>query len=509
MYQILQTKSIYHPASLAVQGDLGWVEYLRRNDTALQYYRWLIEGRSMVHGRKHTATAGAMLGAGRVLLLQGHHENAFDLLHEAFIIRKTLVGFEHKFTQNVLPVLEDALCLVRSKRSSTSKGAVMLSELRRRDFKRINKELGPDQNETKTTLIQLAKVYACTGWISSAKYLLDRITLQDVSPSDEADYNRTIAIIADELLTSIDIANPSQSPSLSIDKGDFFKKYDFLGKYFFDRNQLAQALGTYFHVIYFKHTIDSAYPAKSAELDFLISFTHYVSWKELEALGNISKYAPILLRIRTANDWFKYILLLMDGHLQEKEGAIEQAYHQHERAYRWAAFHGSDSSLYHHKKNYYLHYKAFNCYSLGYHLFNRGRYGEAIEMMVESLQSKDNAVEADAVVNLSYKILFADRYAILEILYAMSSSPKDELALFGREIGGLDTHIETKSRTGYPISDFSWLRFFYDAHEHYYEFGLQEIWSSAIVVLECLRIDRSTKCLPRKSIFDIFICTTL
>jgi hypothetical protein len=185
---------------------------------------------------------------------------------------------------------------------------------------------------------------------------------------------------------------------------------------------------------------------------------------------------------------------MMDGELKYLEGRKSEAYHQHEQSYSWAIKSGSNSTLYLDWPADFFHYHAQSCFWLRVILFEWWGEQEAVEKLVESLQSKNQAE------NVYWPNL--DQYAILEHLFYWHSSPKDVLTLLSRDVGGLIG----LSENSHPIQDTWWLSQFYDAYEHYYKLDMKEFWTSAIVVLESLRIDYSEICLIRWSIFGEFLC---
>jgi hypothetical protein len=374
-------------------------------------------------------------------------------------------------------------------------------EWQKRDLDHKMKTLGPDSYESQQASVSLAKNYACSYQVDSAKAVLEQISPQDLLQGLGDDYILALNTIG---YRSQDAEKSFEYYSLAIKWSKAFhvsvvdswalSKYTDLSSYFLKNGENARALEFSCDIILFKHSMDQSYPAHALELDFFLLLLWNFEAFKLKPGGKASEYIHSLLQTRTTNDWFKNLLIMMDGELKYLEGRKSEAYHQHEQSYSWAIKNGSNSALYLDWPADFFHYHAQNCFWLGVILFEWWREREAIEKLIESLQSKNQAE------NVYWPNL--DQYAILEHLFYWHSSPKDVLTLLGRDIGGL-TGL---SENGHPIQDTWWLSQFYDAYEHYYKLDMKEFWTSAIVVLESLRIDYSEICLIRWSIFDEFLC---
>jgi hypothetical protein len=291
LYEILKTKSIFHPSSLAVKGDLALMN-LAQGDKglALSDYEWLLQARTRVLGRNHVATAGAMLGVGRILksqaprgpsIKEGSYERALELLHEALIIQESLVGAEDVLTRNVfdemidlpcglyrIPYISDAkndwisrwvdlylkmpqqqdcgdeaktqelykraaqvrheaLIILehpgehehvrrimddfqiffpcrkasttpldeKALRSKYSELVAVVLEWQKRDLDHKMKTLGRDSYESQQASVSLAKNYACSYQVDSAKAVLEQISPQHLPQSLRDDYVLTLNTI--------------------------------------------------------------------------------------------------------------------------------------------------------------------------------------------------------------------------------------------------------------------------------------------------------------------------
>lgn len=447
LHEIWKTKSPFHPQSLAVHGDLAWtwteLDCTECNESPLLNYLWLYAARKRVLGKNHPATAGALLGIERISNSERFHYEASQSLDPASVS----VFFR------TIYVLQEAML-----------GGAML-----------------------------------TMDVLTTRSLLQQMDPQSMSEDTLVKYLKLLDDIAEKYL----MFNTNRALEYSLFAIKTSEKY--LGEYHAETLWRYEKLGDYFETkqdrqaleLYYKALAQSGIQSQKAGVLKQKFFKVLVRCilEEPHQDGKPMEYLNSTLNSLIDHDWFKNLLIFLNGEVKLLKGQYTEAYPHLKLASDWVKVNTDNSNG--HRVGLWpvfcIFHFARSHFALGTALFRMRNEEEAIKKGLDALELCEHSESC-------FQGFLWFKFEVLKVLLLWHTSGEDEVAVFGHQFGGISAH-------GHHIQDSWWIDLWYEAQSKWYELGAGEKWRKHMILLECFRTDRSKFCHMRRSIFDDFMCS--
>ena len=528
--QTAQRRSLLHPTTLRVLNGFGRQCYLKGNEIgAFRIYDFLLQARSRVLGHENDAITSALVELAKIGLRSMDPIINPDLDHSR--LNKTLKEREdvlhpgYTISRDLFKHMMDIACNLWPSKDITSGEAftIILRQLGR-ELDELTGLQGANSMQAKEAAADLARRQACFGSESAAEEMLKEMEPGTLSSTGLSYFFSVLIILARNARVRGNMERAfhffsrflATSRSLKLRVwSEVLLEYERLAtSYRGENNSKEQVIDLFYEMIQNYHSWYCGYVAKERELSFVMHVFAALPTRE-GSLGEIfdrhGDYVLELLSVRTADDWFKNLLIMLRGMMQYLKKEIADASILLEQARRWME--KNDSDL---EKKWPAHFRFFlgqiNRF-IGLALFESKRDEEAIAKMLEAYKSVEQAFEAD--------VRFDDmnaRFKIAGELLLFHVSPQDELALLGGtadDQGSLGAVVGAIAggQTGHAINGkTSWVAdLFLDMlhalpYEKLVEFEEMPIRIAAMI--ENLRVDHAQTCPLRRSVFDQFYCPT-
>jgi tetratricopeptide (TPR) repeat protein len=397
----------------------------------------LHEARKRVLGKNHPATAGAFLGIGSISNShsQGFHSAASRILHTVLAIRKTVLGVDDILTKNALRELARVPFNCTNREGDIAAGTqVTMLKWRQRYLNQTVQALGLSADQSQDALISLTAVYVCFGMLNSTGLPLQQMDPQSMSEDTLVKYLKLLDDLvkyysasndADQALDYLLLAIETSEKHLGEHRVVAYCKYKELGDYLLGtENRRAQEL-------YYEAVTQSGIQSQTArvlKVKFLTVMERCIR-KESRQDGKPMEYLNSTLNSLTDHNWFKGLLLFLNGELKLLMGQHAEAYAYLKLASDWVKENTDNSNG--HRVGFWPVCCTFEFarshFALGTVLFEIGNEEEAIKKGFDALEL------CEQTETCSQDFLWF-KFEVLKVLLLWQTSRADQVAVLATSL---------------------------------------------------------------------------